>query len=254
MKLDLQFFAEEEVVESVENQGVAEPEVEHDEVVEEPQQTVDVNAIAAAARRKAEESTKRAIDSQIAQRFKDYKNPLTGEAINSVDDYLRALDAQTQARAEEQLKENGVDPSIISQLVSNHPAVREANLVKQEMDRFNAERAIEADVIELSKIDPSITSLDSVPQDVIKKAMDTGLRLTDAYKILNYGRTSEATQAAIQQRAINQAKSKGHMTPVDGVATPDSLVEIPASELARWKETFPDKSVDEIKKLYNKTL
>ena len=76
------------------------------------------------------------------------------------------------------------------------------------------------------------------------------MSLVDSYKILNYGKAT----AAIQQQAINQAKGKSHLNPVNGVATPNEGAEIPQSELAYWKEAFPDKNPAELKKLYNKTL
>lgn len=44
------------------------------------------------------------------------------------------------------------------------------------------------------------------------------------------------------------------MAPMNGVSTPDGGVDIPASEIAMWKDTFPDKSMSELKKLYNETL
>ena len=39
-----------------------------------------------------------------------------------------------------------------------------------------------------------------------------------------------------------------------GISTPETGVDIPDSELAMWKETFPDKSMADLKKLYNETL
>ena len=71
---------------SVEDAEVAEPQ-ESQETTEateqEPeQQTVDVNAIAAAARRKSE-AEMRARDAEYARRFGHLKNPKTGQPIRS---------------------------------------------------------------------------------------------------------------------------------------------------------------------------
>ena len=84
--------------------------------------------------------------------------------------------------------------------------------------------------------------------------MQRNMSLVDCYKILNFGNVSTAKQEAIQQQAINQAKGKSHLNPVNGVATPDGDVEIPQSELATWREYFPEKSPAELKKMYNKEL
>lgn len=230
-----------------ESQDQAEPEQEP----EQPQ--IDVNAIAAAARRQSEQRL-RDIDAEYARRFGHLKNPKTGEPIRSQRDYLAALDAQEEMKAKEQLAQQGVDPAVLDNFIANNPAVRQAQAVMAQQQRANTINQINSDIAELNKLDPSITSLETVPPDVIQRSMQTGQSLVDVYKILNFGRVSDSQQAAIQQQAINQAKGKSHLNPVNGVATPDEGAEIPQSELSMWKDMFPDKSATELKKLYNKTL
>jgi hypothetical protein len=225
---------------------------ESQEQEQEPEQ-VDVNAIAAAARRKAE-AQQAAIDREFADRFKNFTNPKTGKPITSQRDYLDALDAQEEMRAKEQLQQQGIDPSVIDNLIANNPLIRQAQQVMAETQQQQTINQINADVAELGRIDPSITSLDTVPQNVITMAMQRNMSLVDCYKILNFGNISSAKQEAIQQQAINQAKGKAHLNPVNGVATPDGDVEIPQSELATWREYFPEKSAAELKKMYNKEL
>lgn len=235
---------------SVENPEPAEQgESEETTQAQEPEQKVDVNAIAAAARRKSEAEMK-ARDAEYARRFGHLKNPKTGEPIRSERDYLAALDAQEEMKAKSQLEENGIDPSLIDNLIANNPAIRQAQAVMEQAQRTETINQINSDIAELSTLDPSITSLESVPPDVIQLSMERNMSLVDSYKILNYGKST----AAIQQQAINQAKGKSHLNPVNGVATPNEGVEIPQSELARWQEAFPDKTPAELKKLYNKTL
>ena len=113
---------------------------------------------------------------------------------------------------------------------------------------------INNDVAMLSQMDPSIKTLGDVPPEVIQLSMSTNMSIVNAYKVINYGKVSSAKQEAIQQAAINQAKGKQHMTPMNGISTPETGVDIPDSELAMWKETFPDKSMADLKKLYNETL
>lgn len=242
---------------SVEDAEVAEPQ-ESQETTEateqEPeQQTVDVNAIAAAARRKAE-AEMRARDAEYARRFGHLKNPKTEQPIRSERDYLAALDAQEEMKAKEQLKQNGVDPSVLDNFINNNPVIRQAQAVIEQQKAQATFSQINADIAELGKLDPSITSLDTVPPDVMKFSMDHDIDLVSAYKVVNYGKVSSEQQAAIQQRAINQAKGKNHLNPVNGVAVQDNSVDIPQSELARWKAYFPDKSPEQLKKLYNDTL
>lgn len=241
----------EEIVETAEPQ-------ESEQSVEEPtQQTVDVNAIAAAARRKAEAEARNIqsnIDAEYVRRFGHLTNPKTGAPIRSQADYLAALDAQEEMKAKAQLEQSGIDPQILDNAIANNPLVRQAQMVMEANNKQNILMQINNDVAELGSIDPSITSLDTVPPDVINYSMQTGINLVNAYKILNFGRISEGKQAAITQNAINQAKGKQHLSPVNGVATPEEGVEIPKGELAMWKEVFPDKSNAELKKLYNNSL
>lgn len=251
---------------SVENVEVAETQGAEDSNVEgttpetqnEPQ-TVDVNAIAAAARRKAEAEARnyqKAIDDDYVRRFGHLRNPITNEPIRSQADYLKALDAQEELKAKQQLEENGIDPNIIDNLIANNPKIRQAEMVMAEASRQNTIMEINNDIAELGKLDPSIKSLNDVPPNVIEMVMSSNgaINLTNAYKIINYGRMSDSKEAAITQNAINQAKGKTHLNPVNGVATPDEGVEIPSNVLAMWKDTFPDKSNAELKALYNKSL
>lgn len=264
---NLQFFAEAgsvdtpDVAETVEIggeqtlDGVDPTEGQQPEEVNQPQ--FDANAIAAAARRQAENDARakaQRIDAEYERRFGHLTNPITGQPIRSQKDYLDALDAQQKLQTEEQLKQNGIDPNILSQMIAMNPAVRRAEEAIAQAERQNVERQILEDVTSLSEMDASIKTLEDVPPEVIQKAMSTGMNLVDAYKIVNYGKVSTANREAIQQAAINQMKGKQHMTPVNGISTPDTGVDIPTSELSMWKDMFPDKSMSELKKLYNQTL
>ena len=215
-----------------------------------------MNAIAAAARRKAEAQLKQR-DAEFERRFGHLTNPKTGQPIRSEDEYLAALDAQEEIRAKEQLQEKGIDPTLLDNLIARNPIIRQAQEVMALNQQTQMVNRINADIAELGRLDPSITSLETVPQEVINLVMsnpERELTLVEAYKILNYGRVSSGQQAAITQQAINQAKGKSHLNPVNGVATPEEGAEIPASELEMCKDMFPGKSLSDLKKLYNKTL
>lgn len=176
--LDANNGAEEPMpAESVETAVTDEPIVdtpaEGESVTEEStaEQKVDVNAIAASIRRKAEAEAKEKqakLDEEYARRFGAYKNPITGQPIRTQADYLAALDAQEQVKRENDLRSKGVDPSMINQmveqLVNNSPVVREANEYMAKVREDEIKRRIDADVAEISAIDPSVTSLDKVPK------------------------------------------------------------------------------------------
>ena len=243
------------------NEGAAIPQESEEssqaETVEEQAPQIDVNAIAAAARRKSEEQL-RMRDEEYVRRFGHLTNPKTGQPIRSEADYFAALDAQEELKAKEQLKQGGIDPSLLDQFIANNPTIRQAQAVIAQQQQQQSFDRINADIAELNKLDPSIVSLATIPNidainDIVQRT-GGAVNLVDAYKIINFGKVSESKEAAIQQTAINQAKGKQHLSPVNGVATPDEGVEIPSDVLEMWKDTFPDKSNAELKKLYNKTL
>ena len=256
--VDTSYESEVDESSSVEDAEVAEPQesqetTEATETDEPEQQTIDVNAIAAAARRKSE-AEMRARDAEYARRFGHLKNPKTGQPIRSERDYLAALDAQEEMKAKEQLQQQGVDPSVLDNFINNNPVIRQAQAVIEKQKAQATFSQINSDVAKLREMDPSITAFDNIPPNVIHTAMERNIDLVSAYKIVNYGKVNSEQQAAITQQAINQAKGKSHLNPVNGVAVQDNSVEIPQSELARWKAYFPDKSAEELKKLYNDTL
>ncbi len=205
LKMNLQFFAEgDNDPDSVNNPEAADPDATDTEGYDDPgdeedgsgaepaePQPVDVNAIAAAARREAEANARRqmeAIDADFARRFGNFTNPVTGQPIRSRADYLAALDAQEKLQAEQQLKNSGIDPAVLDSLIQNNPVIREAQQVIQQSRQQETTNAILADVAELAQMDSSIRTLADVPQEVIEKCMSLpGLRLTDAYRLVNYG-------------------------------------------------------------------
>ena len=245
---------------SEEGTEVEQTEETTEEQPEQPEvQNVDVNAIYAEARRTAEANARKAqkaIDEEYVRRFGHLNNPVTGQPIRSQADYLAALDAQEEMKAKAKLQEQGIDPSLIDNAVANNPIVRQAQSVMEKAKQEQIFGQIGAEVQILHQIDPSINTVFDVPPDVVNivTRSNGNINLVDAYKIANFGKVSQSQQEAIKQTAINQAKGKQHLAPVNGVATPDEGVEIPESELAMWKDMFPDKSKAELKKLYNKTL
>lgn len=235
------------------------PASEGDSVVEndaptpqEPQ--VDMNSIYASARRRAEAEADKKINAIFAQRFGNLQNPKTGANITSYQEYLDALDAQEQMSREAQLREQGVDTSLLNELINNNPTVKHANeVIQRENDRIKQEQ-FSREISELMALDSSIKSAYDIPTEVYKMANERNISIIDAYKIENFGKWSKEKADAERQAAINQVKGKEHLKPVDGVAADDGLMEIPSNLKGLWAEMFPDKSPAERRKLYNKQL
>lgn len=276
LKLDLQLFAEDESIEGasvettaaeVENtestesaEAIAE-QSEVEEATEEETQVsepVDINAIYAKARRRAEEEVKAKQakrDEEFVRRFGNYVNPKTGKRILSEQDYFDALDAQEQMKAEKELEQAGVDTDIINRMVMNNPAVRAANAYVEASRQREVRENIDREVAEIGKLNPNIKALDDIPKDVVDLVTSGKVsNLVDAYKVYDYGTSSRRRDDAIRQQTLNQVRGKQHLAPANGVSVENNMKEIPVESLSRWREFYPDLSIAELTKKYNKAL
>lgn len=269
--LNLQFFAEGEEAQETADLGTEEGAVTTEtETTEEsgsgePQgQSDEMNRIYADARRRAEAEADRKyaqkyaqLDRMYAERFKGLENPETHQPITNANEYLEALAAQERMQAREQVQQAGIDPAILDRMINNSPVVQQAARATEELNASKAQQMIQEDYQAIVNLDPSINSVADVEKaegfsDACKYAAENGVRLSDAYKIVNFDRLSAARTDAAAQGAINQAKSKGHLATANGVANKDNMREIPEESIRTWRSWFPDKSDAELKALYNK--
>lgn len=275
MKYNLQFFADEGTA-GAENSGTAEPATQSETVneggtVTEPVddtqgaqapstegQDADTNAMFANVRRKAEEKAQAKyqrqmadLDALFAGAFGDYVNPETNQKIRGAKDYFEAVQAQKRAEQKAELASKGVDLNMLNDLIANSPEMLQYKQMLSEFQREKTIQAIDADVAELSKLDPNIKDINSVPNEVLAFAKENNMTLSNAYKCLNFGNVSAQKTAAIQQRTINQIAGKAHLTPVNGVAQNVVGVDIPEKNLASWRDMYPGLSDAELRKKYN---
>lgn len=268
--MNLQFFAEGEG-----DTGANESEVaEQTEAVEsgeqtgaeveestEPQFETDrQNAAFAQMRRRMEAAERRAadIDAIYAKQFEGYKNPETGAPIRSAKDYAEAFAAQQRLQAKEQLQQANVDPNLIDNLIANSPVLRQAEEAMAELNAIRSEQAVEEDIKEVLKLDPTLTGKEAIFNDpkfgeVLDK-VQKGMNLVEAYKIVNFDRLTSSKTAAAKQAVVNQVKGQSHLANGPAVSSADSMEDIPPSMVEMYKDAFPDKSMKELKALYNKSI
>lgn len=269
--LDIQFFADEEVSEEMEEtadlpeeEDEAEDETEDEaEETEEPtEETEDFkneeNARYAAIRRRAEADAKAKADARIAQICRGVVHPRTGQPIRTLEEYEDALYVQDKMARDKALQDKGLDPAIIEQAIQNNPTVRQAEAVLQQQQMTFAQARLESDLAEITKLDPSIKSfsdlknLESIGEIVAR--VNAGWNLIDAFKNVEFNNLLAKGKAGAKQTAINQTRGKAHLQGADSLAEDTDEVEIPKAEYASLKEVFPNKTGKELKKLYNQTL
>lgn len=232
-------------------------------------QTPEENSRYAAARRAAEAERDRAIAAERERSAREADsliaslgmvNPYTGQAINSKAEY----DAYTKARAGEAKKtfmeQSGISESQYQQMIQSLPEVQEAMKARAESERVAAEyrsmqarSRLEEQVKEVTKLDPSIKSIDDLAKmenyDVFYDLVKKGNSLADAYKLANYDKLMERSAAAEKQRNLNAAAGKSHFTP-NANTIASGLDEVPASTKEYYKIMFPDMSEEQIAKEY----
>lgn len=234
-----------------------------------PEQTPIPDAVWAAARRRAEAEAQRKVDAMFAQRFGSYTNPATGRPVQTVAEYLAALDAQQEAMREKAIREAAkeLDPGTAQQLIEavrNDPERQRLKAQVEEMERQQRARQGEqlfADQLrEITKIDPGVKSLSDISTMPEFPEFDRLMRsgghdLLSAYKLACFDRLAEKRAQASHQAAINAAKGKQHLAPVGtGAAATRHSAEIPANILPVWRELFPDDSLEQLNKRYNDAL
>lgn len=269
--MNLQMFAGEEVPEVadpvLETEGAGNEDPEgmeggggNDPGVADP--VVDQNAAFAAARRRAEQHYNQEIanrDAEYARRFGHLKNPETGQPIRNERDYFAALDAQERLNTQEQLRSQGVDPSVLERIIQNNPTIRQAEQVLRQATIEKGNQMLEDQIKEISGFYPEVKSLEDISKMETFRTFDRyvrgGMNLVDAFKLANYDALVGRGAAASRQAAINSAKSTGHLIPVAGGANgPEGEVDIPKNELGLWQDIYPGLSYKELKAKYNRTL
>lgn len=274
LAMNLQFFAEDSEDEGVNETEPAEQsefesedaEPTGEEVQEEPAapqfDTDRANAAFASMRRELEAARREQadIDAMYARQYGGYTNPETGQPITSARDYFEAMEAQERMQARAQLQENNIDPRMIDNMIANSPAVRQAKAATAELNSYRASRMMDEDFKKVLALDPTKTSEDDILNDpaylTVVNYIEThpGTRFDEAYKIVNFERLADSRGAAAKQAVVNQVKSKNHLSTGTSIDVQDSDEEIPPTMVEKYKEMFPEKSMKELKALYNNTL
>lgn len=233
-----------------------------EEAAEPQRQSKETNAAFASMRRELEAARRQQaeIDAMYARQYEGYVNPETGAPIRSARDYAEAMEAQARIQAKEQLQQANIDPKLIDNMINNSPAMRQAKAATAELNSIRARQMMDEDFKEVLRLDPTMNSQEDIvhsesyPAVVDYVRRHPGTRFSDAYKLVNFDRLSSSKGEAAKQAAINQVKSKNHLSTGAAVNVDSSAEDIPATQLEMYKEAFPDKSMAELKALYNKAL
>jgi hypothetical protein len=210
---------------------------------EKPKQDRDTNEQFKAARLAAERDAK-----AIKQRQDAFAQKYGFHTFEEMEAYQAQQEAEQQRQA---YLQQGVNPDLINQLVSNHPDVKMAK-----MQQINAQ--LDADFAELKKEFPesglkTLADLAMLPTygDICEK-LRRGYTLTDAYASANRAELRQKTTAAAKQKTLNNINSKQHLNTEGDGAGETSDIHIPDDTMQMYLDMGMDKkaAMKYHKKLY----
>nr|DAS96013.1 MAG TPA: hypothetical protein [Caudoviricetes sp.] len=233
------------------------PEEEQEPPAEQPTQTPEMNALLAAARRRAEmEAAARAQhekDALVAQAYAGQVNPYTGRPITTEAE----LKAYQTAYREEQLQAAGITPDVLQQMIESNPAVQQAKMLAAQQQQMMGQQIMSEQLKAISAIDPQVTSLEDITKMETFEQFDAmvrqGYSLVDAYKLANFDTLAAKRAAAAKQRTLNQTAGKAHLQPTQGKESGQAVI-VPPEIREMYREMNPGISDKEIAKHYAKSM
>lgn len=237
----------------------------------------DARKEAAAARRRAEqkaaveEAVQKAVREEkdrakveMAAFFKraQLKNTITGEPITNMEEFNAWEQAFSDARLQRDLKDGKLTPEALEKVISENPAVKRAQelIAKQEESAREAEAAaakahVDAEILEIQKLDPSIRSVeDLLHMPRAKEFYDlvqSGNSFLNAFRLANFDLLTARAAEAARQQAQNLTRSKEHLTATVGQRG-GGAVSVPPDEMRLFREMNPGASEAEIQAYYNR--
>lgn len=251
-----QEFAEPEIDNlSENNQEVAEPVNNNggNEVTGENKvQSRDENARFAAARRKAENEANIAInrmnDYARSQGFKDFDELERHSKENKTNALYKNFEEETGISA------SSIKP-IIDSMLENNPDVLEARKIAENNRMTEAQKAFDAEIGEIGKLDSSIKNFNDILEmpnfEEFDKLVHKGYSLVDAFKIVNFDKINGQNADKVKQNAINNMNSKSHLAGNKGGA---GGITVPKDIKEMYRQFMPGITDEEISKDYEKSL
>lgn len=218
-------------------------------------QTPETNAQFAAARRRAEAQAAQRLqaekDALVRKMLNGQTNPYTGKPFNSEAEYNQYL----QQYEADQLRTAGIDPDMLGRMIENNPTVQQARQVISRVQQEQGQRALESELGEIGKLDPSVTGMETLMQhpnfpqfnDLVMR----GYSLVDAFKLANFDQLSGRRAAAAKQQAMNDVNGKNHLSATQ-TGTGGEDIAIPEETMAFYRAAFPKWTKKQIIEDYKK--
>ena len=232
---------------------------------------------AAAQRRRAE--TQAAIDKAVEEAVKAekdrskaemdaffaaaaLKNTITGKPINNMEEFNAWKQAFEAAKLQKDLKAGRLTPEALQKVIEQTPAMQQVQQMVQRQDEQQRQQAQEAaqvrvdqEIAEIHKLDPSINTVkDLLTMPKAKEfyaLVKKGNSFLDAFRLANFETLAAKRADAARQQAMNNARSKDHLT-ATGSQRGAGAAQVPPDEMAMFRLLNPGATDAEIQAYYNK--
>lgn len=252
------------------NGGATDSNTNTDSASQNMVQTPEQRAFHAEARRRAETAEKKAQEAEAARQrdvgiakkygaeYGVFSEADIAEKFGQTHG-IKTLEEFEGALQRQEARNKGLDPDLLNQFISNHPAVKKAIELTEQQERQVAENALKTELGELNKEYPdlkleSIGDLSKLPNaDKIFTLAKRGYSLLDAYESTNKSEIRKQQAEAARQATLNSVSGKGHLKG-NGQGSEIDTTTIPDDVLEMYKKFNPGKTLDEYKKHYKQSL
>lgn len=228
---------------------------------EQEQQAAIQKAVAEAVQAEQQKS-KQMLEQVLAQA--GIKNPANGEIITTFEDFMKWGQETADARLQKDLKAGKLTKEVLDQLISAHPAVQQAQQLRQQAEqqqsqqRAAAERArIEGQLAKIAELNPNITGLADIlameTAPAFRENVKNGMNFYDAYRLANMDAIAQEKAQRAVQAAKNNSRGKEHLR-ATGNARGSGAASVPQAEMKLYRMMNPNMTDAQIQAHYNKYL
>lgn len=167
------------------------PEEEQEPPAEQPTQTPEMNALLAAARRRAEMEAAGPGRSMRRTRWWRRLMRVRSIPIRAGRSRLRrSLKLTKRLTERSSYRRPGITPDVLQQMIESNPAVQQAKMLAAQQQQMMGQQIMSEQLKAISAIDPQVTSLEDITKMETFGQFDAmvrqGYSLVDAYKLANF--------------------------------------------------------------------
>lgn len=191
-------------------------------------------------------------------------NTVTGKPITTLDEFNTWNQEFAQIKLEQDLKEGRLSKEALEQLISNHPAVKQAeaavsqlNRVQEEQQQAEAKARIDSQLAEIGKLNPQIKELGDILQmptaEQFRENVNKGMNFLDAYKLANMDAIAEGKAQRAIQAAQSNNRGKEHLV-ATGNSRGSGAASVPPDQMRLYRMMNPKATDAQIQAHFNQYL